>query len=253
MNCEQARLEIGADPRGGSPALEQHLGGCADCSGYRREMRELEARLARALALPVAATRPSAAVVSLPVAPRAAAPDPAATQARTGRGDWRGWALAASVLLTLLLGVFVAGGRDGDALATELVGHMAGERDSWDETRPLPQSALDLVLRRSNVRLDRAALGEVVYAHSCWFRGHWVPHLVLRTASGPVTVMVLPAESIAAPQRFDESGYAGVIAPAAGGAVAVLSRDDTEVDEPLARVQRALERSSQPVSTDQPP
>jgi hypothetical protein len=144
------------------------------------------------------------------------------------------------LLLTVLLGVFVAGGRDGDVLAAELVEHMAGEVYSWDETRPIPQSALDLVLRRSRVRLDRAALGEVVYAHSCWFRGHWVPHLVLQTRGGPVTVMVLPAESVAAPQRFDEGGYAGVIAPAAVGAVAVLGRGAMDVDEPLARVQRAL-------------
>jgi hypothetical protein len=166
---------------------------------------------------------------------------------------WRGWAIAASVLLTVLLGVFVAGGRDGEALASELVAHMAGEVDSWEETRPLPQSALDLVLRRSGVRLDRDALGELVYAHSCWFRGHWVPHLVLRTPDGAVTVMVLPAESVDAPQRFDEGGYAGVIAPAAVGAVAVLSRGDAAVDEPLSRVQRALAGVAQPVSTDQPP
>lgn len=244
MNCEQARQEIGAEPRGSSPTLEQHLAGCADCSGYRREMRELELRLEQALALPLPAARPSAKVLPLPVAPPVVAP--AATR-------WRVWALAASVLLTVLLGVFVAGGRDGEALASDLVEHMAGEVDSWEETRPIPQSALDLVLRRSGVRLDRAALGEVVYAHSCWFRGNWVPHLVLRTSTGPVTVMVLPAESVDAPQSFDEGGYAGVIAPAAVGAVAVLGRGQTAVDEPLARVQLALQRDSQPDSTDQPP
>jgi hypothetical protein len=242
MNCEQVREALGAQPHGTDPALEQHLAGCADCSGYRREMLELQARLERALALPLAA--PPAASAP-PTAPRAAAqvvPLPVRSPGAPRR--WRGWALAASVLLTVLLGVFVAGGRDGEALATELVEHMAKEVYSWDETRPLPQSALDLVLRRSGVRLDRAALGEVVYAHSCWFRGHWVPHLVLRTPSGPVTVMVLPAESVATPRRFDEGGYAGVIAPAADGAVAVLSRGDVAVDEPLARIRRALERRS---------
>jgi hypothetical protein len=240
MNCEHVRQAIGAEPRGTDPALEQHLAACADCSGYRREMLALEAQLERALALPL---------TTLPAAPQPAARETAQVVPLPARSAgaprrWRGWAVAASVLLTVLLGVFVAGGRDGEALATELVEHMAKEVYSWDETRPLPQSALDLVLRRSNVRLDRAALGEVVYAHSCWFRGHWVPHLVLRTPDGPVTVMVLPAESVAAPRRFDEGGYAGVIAPAADGAVAVLSRGDVAVDEPLARIRRALERRS---------
>lgn len=250
MNCEQARMAIGAEPRGGSAELEQHLAGCADCSGYRREMRALEAQLERALALPLAAPRRGAEVVAFPVAPPA---PPQAAQAPPAARPWRGWALAASLLLTVLLGVFVAGGRDGEALATDVVEHMAGEIDSWDETRPLPQSALDLVLRRSGVRLERSELGDVVYAHSCWFRGHWVPHLVLRTPGGPVTVMVLPEESVDAEQRFDEGGYAGVIAPAAVGAVAVLSRGDAAVEEPLARVQRALAGAAQPDSTDQPP
>ncbi len=243
MNCEHVRQAIGALPRATDPALEQHLAGCADCSVYRREMLALEARLERALALPLA---PAAAPAAAPVVPL-----PVRSAGAPRR--WRGWALAASLLLTVLLGVFVAGGRDGEALASELVEHLAGEVDSWDQTRPLPQSALDLVLRRSGVRLDRDALGELVYAHSCWFRGHWVPHLVLRTPGGAVTVMVLPTESVDAPQRFDEGGYAGVIAPAAVGAVAVLSRGDVPVDEPLARVQRALAGVAQPVSTDQPP
>lgn len=251
MKCEQARAAIGAEPRGSSAALEEHLAGCADCSGYQREMRALETQLERALALPVGNAAAPLKVTPLPQRVPAAVEPAAAPPAST---RWRGWALAASVLLTVLLGVFVAGGRDGEALATEVVEHMAGEVDSWDESREVPQSALDLVLRRSRVRLDRGALGDVVYAHSCWFRGNWVPHLVLRTASGPVTVMVLPAESVDGVQRFDEGGYAGVIAPAAVGAVAVLSRGDAPVDEPLARVQRALATSAvQPDSTDQPP
>jgi hypothetical protein len=249
MKCEQARAAIGAEPRGSSAALEEHLAGCADCSGYQREMRALETQLERALALPVGDAAATRNVTPLPQ--RVQPVEPAAAPPASTR--WRGWALAASVLLTALLGIFVAGGRDGEALARDIVEHMAGEVDSWDESREIPQSALDLVLRRSRVRLDRSALGDVVYAHSCWFRGHWVPHLVLGTASGPVTVMVLPAESVDRVQRFDEGGYAGVIAPAAVGAVAVLVRGDVAVDEPLARVQRALAAVDQPDSTDQPP
>jgi hypothetical protein len=251
MKCEQARAAIGAEPRGSSAALEEHLASCADCTGYRREMRALEAQLERALALPVGAAAAPRDVMPLPH--RAPSSVESAAAPSSGATRWRGWALAASVLLTALLGIFVAGGRDGEALATDVVEHMAGEVDSWDESREIPLAALELVLRRSRVRLDRSALGDVVYAHSCWFRGQWVPHLVLRTAAGPVTVMVLPAESVDRVQRFDEGGYAGVIAPAAVGAVAVLSRGDAAVDEPLARVQRALAAVAQPDSADQPP
>ena len=231
MNCEEARLRIGAEPNAMSAELEQHLAGCDDCRGYRAETVRIETGIRRAMQLPLPATRPvpaTANVVPLPL-PR--------------RGSvWRnrGWALAASVLIAIALGVLFGGGRDSSALASALVAHMADETTSWDETRPIPQSALDLVLKRAGVHLDRAALGDVVYAHACFFRGRYVPHLVVRTARGPVTVLVLPGESVSDRSSFDEGGYSGVLARAPGGAVAVLGRGEMDVEEPLRRVLVAL-------------
>jgi len=68
----------------------------------------------------------------------------------------------------------------------------------------------------------------VSYASSCAFRGYHVPHLVIQTASGPVTVMVLVHEQVVRSKRFDEQGYRGVIVPVAGhGSLAVLTRGET--------------------------
>jgi hypothetical protein len=83
-------------------------------------------------------------------------------------------------------------------------------------------------------------MGEVVYAHACWFRDRYVPHLVVQTSTGPVTVLVLAGESARRVEHFEEGGYSGVIAPAPNGAVAVLGRGATDLEEPLQRVQRAL-------------
>jgi hypothetical protein len=71
----------------------------------------------------------------------------------------------------------------------------------------------------------------VSYASSCEFRGHHVPHLVIQTDSGPVTVMVLVHERVSKPVQFDEQGYRGVIVPVAGhGSIAVLTRGpDTDI------------------------
>ena len=83
------------------------------------------------------------------------------------------------------------------------------------------------------------------YAQSCQFRGHTVPHLVVQTAMGPVTVMVLPHDSVAKTVRFDEEGYRGVIVPVAGhGSLAVLARgpdaDLVEVGKVAERVENAI-------------
>ncbi len=89
---------------------------------------------------------------------------------------------------------------------------------------PVPTPELREVLRNSHLRLAGGA-GIVSYASSCQFRGHRVPHLVIQTESGPVTVMVLVHEPVAAPVNFDEQGYRGVIVPVAGhGSLAVLTR-----------------------------
>ena len=58
--------------------------------------------------------------------------------------------------------------------------------------------------------------GVVSYASSCTFRGYKVPHLVVQTASGPVTVMVLVHEAVRHATQFDEQGYRGTIVPVPG-------------------------------------
>jgi hypothetical protein len=91
----------------------------------------------------------------------------------------------------------------------------------------------------------RSDAGMVSYAQSCLFRGHRVPHLVVQTDMGPVTVMVLVHESVSKPTRFDEEGYRGVILPVAGhGSVAVLAKDQSgtlaSVENVAARVRSAI-------------
>jgi hypothetical protein len=126
----------------------------------------------------------------------------------------------------------------GPSLAADVVTHMAGEPDAWRRTDvPVPSPELQDVLRDSHLRLAAGA-GMVSYAASCAFRGHRVPHLVIQTASGPVTVMVLVHEPAAKPVRFDEGGYLGVIVPVPGhGSLAVLTRDaatDSKAIEQIA-------------------
>src|SRR5271167_3869903 len=113
--------------------------------------------------------------------------------------SWRWMALAASVLLGVLAaaGIWIA----------------------------VPDAELNQVLRDSKLRIRREA-GIVSYAASCAFRGHRVPHLVVQTPSGPVTVMVLVHESVSRLTQFDEQGYRGTIMPMPGhGSIAVLMQN----------------------------
>jgi hypothetical protein len=157
----------------------------------------------------------------------------------------RGWmAMAASVLIVLA----VAGGlwlAPKPSLAAAVVAHMAGEPQAWAATDiPVPPPELADVLRDSHMRLSSAA-GIVTYARTCVIRGHQVPHLVVQTDQGPVTVMVLVHESSSKPGPFDQEGYRGVILPVAGhGSLAVLAQgqkiDGAAIEQIAARVQGAI-------------
>ena len=223
MKCSDARYLLAAEPRSGDPALHEHLAGCATCAAYASDMREIDRQLYATMSVPVR-DRP---MPVMPVPTTGAGGRTGATPRH--RRSAPKLALAASIagiaiVTGLLWGVFPR-----QSLAGAVVAHMAHEPDAWLTTAPLATGDVQKIISRSGIRLD-AMLPDVTYASSCWFRGHFVPHLVVRTAAGPVTVMVLPRERIAAPGEFDEDGYSGVLVPAPRGSIAVITRDggDTE-------------------------
>jgi hypothetical protein len=212
MEHARYRMLIGADPRSGDPELREHRESCRECSLYTEQLLRFEARLESAMKVDI----PIRAQV-LPIAAKAATRD---------AKSWRWMAIAASVLLGVVLaaGIWIA--LPGASLAADVVAHMAGEPEAWKLTdAAVPDTALDDVLRDSKLRL-RADAGIVSYAASCAFRGHRVPHLVVQSPSGPVTVMVLVHESVGRLTQFDEQGYRGTIVPMPGhGSIAVLMQD----------------------------
>lgn len=203
MICEDVRVLIGADPDASGAELEEHVRGCGDCRSFLEEMRRVNADIRRALADP-----PN---ISVPQPRRPAAP------------AWREYALAAGVLLAFTASLAVWLLRPSDSLAREVVAHVKGEPDSWLSTHQVSAGSIDHALKGAGVGLDLAS-DRIVYAQSCWFRGHYVPHLVVQTVHGPVTVLILRHEQVKGRDTFREGGMSGVIVPAGDGSLAVLAQ-----------------------------
>jgi hypothetical protein len=203
VNCEQARLLIGAHPRSSAAELAAHLSACPACAQLRDEMLALETRIEQALQQP-------------PDLARRAAPRPAAR--------WREWALAASVLIgtAALLGAWLL--RPSDTLARDIVAHVEHEPDSWLSAQQVNAQGIGDALHGAGVALDLTS-DKITYAQSCFFHGHYVPHLVVQTAQGPATVLILRHEQVPGARSFHEAGLNGVIVPAeaGGGSIAVLA------------------------------
>jgi hypothetical protein len=224
------RSAIMADPRNPDAELRAHRDICPECRAYSEQLLKFDARIERALRV----SMPAGADV-LPFARKS-------TGGFTGVRRWM--AVAASVLLVTA----IAGGiwltLPQRSLAAAVVAHMAGEPDAWQRTDiAVDPPDLQDVLKDSKLRLKPAA-GIVSYASSCAFRGHRVPHLVVQTPAGPVTVMVLVHEPMRKVMQFDEQGYRGTIVPVPGhGSIAVLMQDSGVSSGEIARIAAQVDDS----------
>jgi Protein of unknown function (DUF3379) len=233
MNHNEARLLIGADPHSVSPELADHLAGCPECAQFQHEMVALDGNIRRALEQgPVSPAQPGAAPATVtPITNAPAAPRPRRTRA------WSGWALAASVAVISVLAVWAL--RPNASLAHDVITHVEHESDSWSSNEQPPATEVNETLAQAGVALDMDS-DKVTYAHSCLFRGHVVPHLVVSTPQGPVTVIVLRYESVKHRMNFHEDGMSGVITPAPHGSIAVLMKGNENVDAVAQQVQQSV-------------
>jgi Protein of unknown function (DUF3379) len=214
VSCEQAQLQIGADPAGSTPELEQHLQDCESCRQFRAEMRTLDTNIRRALERP-----------------------PVSGGRSSITSTWRPWALAASVLLAMLAVLTVWLLRPSDTLARDVVAHVQEEPESWLAHQHVDAQSIDSALRGAGVKLDITS-DRISYAQSCWFRDHYVPHLVVQTAQGPATVLILRNQHVSGRQTFHEQGMSGVIVPAPQGSIAVMTRAGANIDAVTAQLQQ---------------
>ena len=242
MNCDEVRLALGAEPGLRSAEIAAHLAECSGCTAFAAELAAFDARIRQALEVPV----PAGTRATAPGAPPGAAPAAPVLGAvgRPSGGRPRRWfALAAGGLVAAVIAAALWTAYPRVTLAGALVDHMAHEPDAWTGRTPVAAGTLAYVLGRSHVQLE-AGTPLVSYASSCWFRGWFVPHLVVQTGHGPVTVIVLTHERVGTRVAVDSGGYRGVIVPASRGALAVLARDadDTgaDVDAVVARVSAAV-------------
>jgi len=222
VKCLEFRRALGSDPNHASAEALAHRAACATCEKYAQEMLHLNEVIKRALEVPI----PHLREVSL------SAPAP----------QVRWYAMAASVLVVLsaTLGALWLLGYPRESLAIEVVNHLAEEPLAMTTSQARVSAVLlEGTLRAKGLHLVKP-MDDVSYLQSCEIRGHIVPHLVVQTDRGPVTVLLLTEEKTERTQRFDEQKYHGILVPMWHGAMAVIAEDASVVDAVAARVKEAI-------------
>lgn len=229
MNCDQYRQAVAAEPSFDGAA--EHVSDCAECRAFRDEMRALDADIARALQLDPPA-------LTLPELPGIDAQEKVVSlAARRSPPKTRWLALAASVMLAAVIGLrMFAVGVDNLSLADEVLAHLDHDPASLvASATPVSDEALIKAVPGNLAHMDHSA-GLITYAQSCEINGKTVPHLVIQGEVGPITILLMPEEKIAAAQTLDGDNVHGVILPVGNGSIAIIGARD----EPLERIEKSV-------------
>jgi len=223
MDCLEFRRRVGAEPALAGSDIEAHRRECPACARHHDELRAMDAQIARALAVDVRRIQRAA--------------EEKASAGTTARPRWL--ALAASIVIGVSVGLALWISSPRLSLAREVIGHVASEPGSMVNTVPIEPGALAGVLDPEGARLR--PVGNVTFAARCVYEGHVVPHLVVRMPQGPVTVLLLRHRSVSAKTRIAEQGYTGIVLPAPRGSIAIVGRDQKDLDAIARQVFEAVD------------
>jgi len=227
MNCLEFRRTIGAEPGLDGPGLAAHRDACPACARFQREMQDMDRLLGRAMRVelqPGNAPGRGLSPSSLPV--RGQPP--------------RWWALAASLVAGVIVAAALWVSWPEPSLASEVFDHAAHEPAAWSKTSQVAGTEVAKVLDASGATM-RPGAGTVTYARRCFFDRHWVPHLVVQTEAGPVTVFLLGHREVSGETRLEEDGYEAIVLPAPRGSIAVVGRDVPDLDAVARQVFTSVE------------
>lgn len=235
MNCETFRQAVAADPADASAQLRSHEVQCSECRQYREALQQFDARLRQAMEIPV----PPLKIPDLDSTDNVV-PMP---KRRMTTSIWLG--LAASVALAGWLGLaLMSPGEPRLSLAEEIIAHMDHEQASRVVTNvAVPERTLASVVN-SDVAELRPGIGLVTYARSCVINDKLVPHLVIQGEKGPVTLLLLPDESIDAAIPLEGSNINGVIVPVGKGSIAIIGVREESIEDIGNRVIESVKWSA---------
>ena len=222
MNCEEYEEAIAANPafEGGA----SHVAACSNCQAYQREMLALNVKIAKAMQLDV----PDLQIPELPDI------DTGAIATLPVRKRWLKpmlFAVAATVILATSISLRVSGVfQSYGSLAEEVLAHMDHEPGALRVTdEPVSDGRLARAVPAKLAIFDRDA-SLITYAQSCKINGKDVPHLVIQGEHGPVTILLMPDETIAEATLIDGKNVKGVILPVGDGSIAIVGGREEQLE-----------------------
>lgn len=222
MNCKEYKEALTVDPtfEGGAG----HVEACAECQSYRTQMLTLNDKIASALKIAVP-------VLKMPQLPDLDTQNVASLFDRRILSKPVWFALAATVMLAVAIGVRLGEfGVSYGTLEEQVLAHVDHEPLSLllSDT-PVSDERLALAVPANIATMNHNA-GLITYARSCTINGKNVPHLVIQGEYGPITILLMPDESVAEARTFEGENVRGVILPVGNGSIAIIGSREEQLD-----------------------
>lgn len=220
MNCFEFRRLLLTDPRVRTHEQELHLAGCDACGTLVREIELFESHVHDALRVPV---------------PEALA-DRVLLRRKIGAPAVRAWALAASLVAALGVGIYfhrAPVGEDERMLtaaalgashpAVKAIAHvLEDEPQMLRENRGVDPAALRAAFTR--LGLNAPAGGTtVLYFDKCPMTGGAGEHVVMQTPFGRVTVILIPDQLFASRVVVADRDKTAIVAPHGSGSYILVA------------------------------
>ena len=193
-----------------------------------KRTRELDLKIAKALQIDV----PPLVMPELPgVGDNKVTALPPRKRKRSTKPVW--FAIAATIVLTTSIAIRMSGPFESyDSLADEVLAHLDHEPQAMRVIdTPVPDNRLQRTVPTSMAVFDR---GEslITYARICVINGKKVPHLTVQGQHGPVMILLMPDEKVAAVTPVEGERVHGLIIPVGEGSIAIVG-DREEALEPI--------------------
>lgn len=131
---------------------------------------------------------------------------------------------AAVLLLAIGMGLYYQPGAEAE-LAGEIFGHIYLEEPYFGDGKVLPLAEVNARMQLATgqqLEPEASAALEVTFAKDCYIAKQRTMHLVVTGETGPVNVMMIPAQVVEREVEIDDQRFAGLVTPASGGTLVVV-------------------------------
>lgn len=164
---------------------------------------------------------------------------PSASKASWSPSWGTGVAVTAVLMLALAIGVLMPARPDTTWLSVELINHVRGEPDALAGTAEVPVGRVVEAVERGGGRL-LGSLGKVTHIAPCRVPGGMGQHLVVETARGKVTLILMPGQPLDARTQLTRDGLTSVVLPAGRGSAGILATSPEALGEVEDVVRRRI-------------